>query len=112
MAGPTGNSTQVNLRISPDLRSRLDAKCEGLGIPRNAALILAIESWLKGPQEAPQQAYIPQQVTAVDQPARDAMTALLERVQKLEESLHTLLTQGTLAEKDPEPDFADAFKRG
>lgn len=44
MTRPRLNSEQVNLRLTAELKSRLDKRCEDLGIARNSAILLAITS--------------------------------------------------------------------
>lgn len=79
-------TTQINLRLSPELLQQLDQRCEGLGISRTNGLRLAVQMWLQGAPGAQSVTPVaPANVAATDQPARDALVALKGRVEALEQ---------------------------
>lgn len=105
---------QINLRVTNELMAALDAESERRSIPRNQVITEACERLLAGPVAAP--AVVGG--TSVDQGARDALTALLARVQKAEQEIAMLTNKLQQIEERPEPEpepvddgFADQFLR-
>lgn len=108
MARPS--TIAVGLRLPEDLLERVNARAEEMGMNRSALIVLALNNLLEGTQTAPRQPQPTPSTSVVDQPARDALTALLERVEAIEQELRALDDTPNQATEEL-MDFADRFKQ-
>lgn len=102
---------QINYRLTDELMAALDAESERRNISRNQVITEACEQFLAGPTAAP--AVIGG--SSVDQGARDALQALLLRVEAMENELQEIRDRQTEAietAKEVHSDFASRFTRG
>lgn len=108
MARPS--TIAVGLRLPEDLLERVNARAEEMGMNRSALIVLALNNLLEGTQTAPRPAPAIPSTSAVDQPARDALTALLGRVEAIEQELRAMDDTPNQATEEL-MDFADRFKQ-
>jgi hypothetical protein len=80
---------------------------------RSALICLALNTFLDGPLSAASSPPVAPGMSAVDQPARDAMVALEVRVRAVEQELAEMRALQAAADKvlaDANDSFADRFK--
>lgn len=121
MARPS--TTPVGLRLPPALLERINVRAAEMGTNRSALIVLALNQFLDGaPTAAPAPVAVPS-TSAVDQPARDALVALKDRVEALEQWVRDAeagraemerLKEEALAQQAAtlKDDFAAQFARG
>ena len=95
---------QIGLRLQRDQLERLDAYCQRVSMDRTSVIRMAINQLLEGSVSSP----VGSEVHSVDQPARDALEALLGRVEDVEEDLR-VLKQAKQAAKEVDESFAGQF---
>lgn len=109
---------QIGLRLEENQLARLDAYCTQKGMDRTSVVRLAINQLIDGSQPAP----VASSTAVVDQPARDALVALRNRVEAIEDQLPQIVaearhvammerTQAIETAKAANDDFASSFGR-
>lgn len=70
---------QINLRISTELRGKLEAKCSQMGIDRSAGCRIAIQNWVEG--------VVPVTPAAAPEGYEEVLSALVAKIAAIEEGL-------------------------
>ena len=72
---------QINLRISTELRAKLEAKCTQMGIDRSAGCRIAIQNWVEG--------VVPVTPAAAPEGYEEVLSALVAKIAAIEEEMAT-----------------------
>ena len=72
---------QINLRISTELRAKLEAKCTQMGIDRSAGCRIAIQNWVEG--------VVSVTPAAAPEGYEEVLSALVAKIAAIEEEMAT-----------------------
>ena len=100
---------QIGLRLKRDQLQRLDQYCDAKGLDRTSAIRMAINNLIDGSVSPPT---VISGGAGVDQQARDALEALLRRVEDTEQELRVIRQQREAeqqAMQAAKDDFASKF---
>ena len=72
---------QINLRLSTELRAKVEAKCQQMGIDRSAGCRLALQAWVDG--------VAPVTSAAAPEGYEEVLSALVAKIAAIEEEMAT-----------------------
>jgi antitoxin component of RelBE/YafQ-DinJ toxin-antitoxin module len=96
---------QINLRLSTELRAKVEAKCNQMGIDRSAGCRLALQAWVDG--------VTPVTSTAAPEGYEEVLSALVAKIAAIEEGMQDLMAWRETADKciDGIPQLVAAVER-